>query len=131
MAESLVGEVAAWLGTPVAAGLTSAERVVLFIIAERANKETRDFWVHTADRRDDGTTITAAETIAMRAGVTLDGLTKILRKLADRGLEVRVQRGARADGTPVFAVRGRATDYRLPELPPSFELPARPSGQSG
>lgn len=129
MAESLVGEVASWLATPAARDLTAAERLVLLIIAERAHKHSRRFWVHRGDVRDDGTAITPTETIAMRVGVTTDGLTKILRRLSDRGLEVRVPRGVRKNGAPIFAVRGRATDYQVPELPASIELPASPYGQ--
>ncbi|MEU7855200.1 hypothetical protein [Nonomuraea sp. NPDC049141] len=129
MAESLVGEVASWLATPAARDLTAAERLVLMVIAERAHKQTRRFWVHKGDVRDDGTAITPTETIAMRVGVTTDGLTKILRRLSDRGLEVRVPRGVRKNGAPVFAVRGRATDYHVPDLPASVELPASQYGQ--
>ncbi|MFG2076942.1 hypothetical protein [Nonomuraea maritima] len=128
MSARLVGEVAAWLATPAAKELTAAERLVLLIIAERTWKDTRRFRVHAIDKWDDGTSITATETIAMRAGVTVDGLTKVLRRLAEHGVEVRVPIGKRRDGSPVFAVRGRATDYRIPELPASVELPARPSG---
>ncbi|MEU1883513.1 hypothetical protein ABZ470_39920 [Streptosporangium sp. NPDC020072] len=130
MAESLVGLACAWFGTPAARDLTETERLVLVIIAERAHKTTRTFWVHRGDRHEDGTPMTPSETIALRAGLTADGLTKVLRRLAKRGLEVRIPRGTRKDGTPIFAVRGRATDYRLPELPASVRLPARPSGQS-
>lgn len=125
MAESLVGEVAAWLGTPAAEGLTQAERLVLLIIAERADKRTRRFWRHRIDE------LTPTELIASRVGVSADSLTKVLRRLAARGLEVRVPIGMNGKGQPVFAVRGRATDYVVPVLPASVELPPSPSERGG
>ncbi|MEU8195266.1 hypothetical protein AB0C10_15945 [Microbispora amethystogenes] len=128
MAESLVGEVAAWLGTPAAQGMTAAERLVLFIIAERCHKKTRRMWWHHGD----GVSLT--ELIAARSGLEVDSLTKVFRRLAARGLEVRVPIGTNSKGQPIFAVRGRSSDYALPPLPASVELPpprkpGPPSGQ--
>ncbi|QFY09612.1 hypothetical protein GBF35_25800 [Nonomuraea phyllanthi] len=130
MAESLVGEVCAWLDTPAAQGMTTAERLTLLIIAERSNKKTRQMWAY----KGDGKTLT--DVIAARVGVEADSLTKVFRRLAARGLEVRVPIGVNGKGQPVFAVRGRASDYVLPELPASVELPpprrpkpGSPSGQ--
>ncbi|WP_433235420.1 hypothetical protein ACQPYK_25310 [Streptosporangium sp. CA-135522] len=117
MAESLLGEVCAWLETPAAQGVTTAERLVLLIIAERCNKTTRQMWAY----KGDGKTLT--EVIAARAGLEVDSLTKVFRRLAGRGLEVRVPIATNSRGQPVFAVRGRASDYILPDLPASVELP--------
>ncbi|MDP9843295.1 hypothetical protein [Streptosporangium lutulentum] len=123
MAESLVGEVCAWLETPAAEGLTGAERLVLLIIAERCNKTTRKMWAY----KGDGKTLT--DVIAARVGVEVDSLTKVFRRLALRGLEVRVPIATNSRGQPVFAVRGRSSDYILPFLPASYELP--PPGKTG
>ena len=125
MAESLVGEVCAWLESPAAQGMTTAERLVLVVIAERCNKKTRQMWAY----KGDGKTLT--EVIAARVGVEVDSLTKVFRRLAARGLEVRVPIGVNSKGEPVFAVRGRASDYVLPELPASVELPPAPSSRKG
>lgn len=121
MAESLVGEVCAWLDTPAAKGMTTAERLVLVVVAERSNKLTRQMWAY----KGDGKTLT--DVIAGRVGVEPDSLTKVFRRLAARGLEVRVPIAENSKGEPVFAVRGHASDYVLPELPASVALPpARP-----
>lgn len=126
MAESLVGEVAAWLGTPVAKDVTIAERVVLMLIAERCDKKTRRMLWHRGDRREDGTKITLTETLCERSGLKPRGLNEVFQRLAARGIEVRVEIDVDSLGRPVFARRGHAVDYHLPRLPASVELPAAP-----
>ncbi|MFI6485202.1 hypothetical protein ACIBH1_45340 [Nonomuraea sp. NPDC050663] len=105
--------------------MTQAERVVLFIIAERSKKETRRMLWHRGDRDDDGKKITLTETICLRAGLGPRGLNEVLQRLAARGLEVRIAIGTDASGRVVFARRGHAVDYRLPELPASVQMPPR------
>ncbi len=117
MSARLVGEVANWLTTPAAAPLTPAERLVLVLIAERANEQTREMWRHKAD------TETLAERLARCTGLSSDALGDALRRLAARGLECRVAIGTDKRGRTVFATRGRATSFRLPELPASVSLP--------
>jgi hypothetical protein len=117
MSGRLVGEVAEWLCTPAAAGLTAAERVVLLVIAERANEKTREMWRHRAD------TVTLAERLRLATGMGEASLSKVFKKLADRGLEVRVPLGVTENGRTVFSCRGRATRFHLPLLPASVELP--------
>lgn len=126
MAESLVGEVAAWLGTPAAQGMPASDRLVLMIIAERAHKGSRRMLWHRGDRRDDGTKITLTETLQIRTGLGKRGLSEALQRLAARGIEVRVQIDTDKSGRPVFARRGHAVDYHLPPLPASVELPPAP-----
>ncbi|MFF0770945.1 hypothetical protein ACFYUK_18820 [Nonomuraea wenchangensis] len=126
MAESLVGEVAAWLGTPAAQGMPASDRLVLMIIAERSNKTSRRMLWHRGDRRDDGTKITLTETLQIRTGLGARGLGDALQRLAARGIEVRVQIDTDSLGRPVFARRGHAVDYHLPPLPASVELPPAP-----
>ena len=118
MSGRLVGEVVEWLLTPAAKslGLTSAERTVLLVIADRANDVTREMWRFRADA------ISLDERIAIAVG-TPKGLQKVLWRLASRGLEVRIQIAQGDDGRPVFASRGRAMRFRLPELPASVALP--------
>jgi hypothetical protein len=118
MSGRLVGEVVEWLLTPAAQSLTSAERAVLLVIAERANDETREMWRYRADA------ISLDERIAIAVG-TPKGLQKVLWRLADRGLEVRIQIAWGKDARPVFAARGRAMRFRLPEFPASVTLPER------
>lgn len=117
MSGRLVGEVAEWLRTPAAGGLTVAERMVLVTIAERANEKTRMMWRH---RSDD---VSLSERIREVVGVSRQNLTKVFNRLAERGLEVRVQVGTTDAGKPVFAHKGHATDFRLPDLPASVRLP--------
>jgi hypothetical protein len=120
MSGRLVGEVVEWLRTPAAVGLTVAERAVLLVIAERANeKDNRKMWWH---RGDD---CTLFELICEVTGMDRSGLTKVLKKLAAHGVEVRVQIGTTKAGGPVFAHRGVAMRFRLPALPASVTLPER------
>jgi hypothetical protein len=117
MSGRLVGEVVEWLRTPAAADLTAAERVVLLVIAERSSEATRGMWRHKVDD------VSLSERIREATGVSRQNLTKVFNRLAERGLEVRVQVGARDSGKPVFAHKGHATDFRLPDLPASVQLP--------
>ncbi|MEV4749032.1 hypothetical protein AB0K21_21860 [Streptosporangium sp. NPDC049248] len=126
MAESLVGEVAAWLRTPAAQGMPASDRLVLMIIAERAHKVSRKMLWHRGDRRDDGTKITLTETLQLGTGLGARGLGDALKRLADRGIEVRMQIDTDSLGRPVFARRGHAVDYHVPLLPASVELPPAP-----
>lgn len=119
MSGRLVGEVAEWLCTPASDGLTVAERAVLLTIAERSNEKNREMWRHRGD------TLTLFERICKVTGMDRSGLTKALRRLAAHGVEVRVQIGTTKAGAPVFAHRGTAMRFHLPELPASVQLPER------
>ncbi|SEU46463.1 hypothetical protein [Nonomuraea wenchangensis] len=126
MGVRLVGEVAAWLESPAAAELTQSERLVLLLIAERAKDTTRRMLSFRGDRRDDGTKITLTELLQARTGLTERGLSDTVQRLSKRGLEVRVPVGKDKNGVIMFARRGHATDYILPELPASVSLPEPP-----
>lgn len=117
MSGRLVGEVVGWLQTEPAAGLTLAERTILLVVAERSHEVTREMWRH---RIDD---VTLYERIRAATGLGKDGLTKAFGRLAARGLEVRVPIGEGEDGRPVYARRGVAMKFRLPELPAVVALP--------
>lgn len=124
MSGRLVGEVVGWLRTPAARALTVSERTVLLVIAERAHETTREMWGYKLDG------VTQFEFLCEVLGIAPSGLTEILKKLASReidgrkgALEVRVELGKTKAGKPVFAYRGRAMKFRLPELPASVALP--------
>ena len=119
MSGRLVGEVVEWLRTPAAAGLTMAERIVLLVIAERSNDETREMWRFKADD------VNLAERIQSAAGIDATGLRHALQRLKKRGLEVRVPLKHGKDGRAVYAFKGYAMQFRLPAFPASVELPQR------
>ncbi|WP_407566846.1 hypothetical protein [Polymorphospora sp. A560] len=89
------------------ADLTSGERLVLVIIAERANEATR------VAKQSKAWTV---DTIASRAGVSRDGLRKIFQRLAKNNCEVRQQLGTDSKGRPVFAYEGTAMTFEVPQL---------------
>jgi hypothetical protein len=105
MAIDLINEV---LENPL--DLTFQERVLLVILAEQANKETRECWP-------------GWQLIAKRMGWShhADGgrtaVHRAMANLAKRGVKVRVARGTDANGEPVYAAfSGRRIEYRLPDL---------------
>jgi hypothetical protein len=117
MSGRLVGEVVEWLRTPAADGLTQAERVVLFVVADRANEQDRVMWRHRTD------TESLHERIRGALGVDAKSLGNIFGRLAKRGLEVRIPTGTDKRGKPTFANNGHNTRFRLPEFPASVSLP--------
>jgi hypothetical protein len=97
------------------ADLTSAEVVVLLVLAENANDTTRKAWP-------------GLETLLRRARLSPTGLRTVFQRLAGRGLEVRVPIGHDKAGRPVYAARGRQTVYRIPLFAPEGDVPTSPSG---
>ena len=89
---------------------TSGERLVALIIADDANDETRASWISNAQ-------------LCQETGLTPESLSKVLKRLAARGYEMRVAHGRGKDGRLVFATRGHATDYTVPILSPRPESP--------
>jgi hypothetical protein len=87
--------------------LTSGERLVLVVIAEWANDNTREA------RQTHGWNL---ETICRRAGIKRSGLKSVLQGLAKKGLEVRVPVKVK-DGKPVYAYEGTALTFRVPLMP--------------
>ncbi|HEY9367539.1 hypothetical protein [Streptomyces sp.] len=116
----LVGEVVEWLLTPVAADLTLAERTALLVIAERSNEDTREMWRHRGDEE------TLFERIQHALGVDKTGLSRVLQRLRARGLEVRIPIKVGKDGREIFAHKGLAMRFRVPEFPASISLPSAP-----
>jgi hypothetical protein len=102
----LSGEVVRFLASPAGQELTPPERLVLMLIAERANEATRQAWQGGQD----------AWSLAPLVGVSDRRLQEILARLAKRGLEVRVERGKDALGRPVYATWNVQTTYLLPHV---------------
>lgn len=104
MAIKLIAEVISYLKRD--NDLKPAERLVLLLIAERANEQSREAWSGGADDWQ----------LGQLARLSPTGLRDVLQRLAQRGLEVRMALGKDAKGRPVFAVWNRQTTYRLPIL---------------
>jgi hypothetical protein len=88
--------------------LTSGERMVLTVIAEWANDNTREArqsrqW--TLDR------------VAYRAGLKRSGLKAVFQGLARKGCEVRLPIGETKAGEPIYAFEGTAMTFRIPHFP--------------
>jgi hypothetical protein len=124
VAGQLFGDVIEWLRTPAAKDLSPKARIVLLTVADRVmDTRTRRM------RRFKGDDTTLHERLCQVADVSPEGLKKIFQELAARDLEVRVQ--IRKDGEPLFdkagrpvyACRGHAMDFRLPDLPAFAQLP--------
>ncbi|MGK5681642.1 helix-turn-helix domain-containing protein [Actinoplanes sp. URMC 104] len=91
-----------------AADWTQSERLLALVIAEQANDKTRVCYPGMA-------------LIVHRLGVADEkSVSRVLRRLSDRGYELRVPLSHK-DGRPVFAARGRQSVYRLPQLCPQGE----------
>lgn len=101
MAYQLVGEVLRFAPP----GLPQGERSILIAIAEEARVGSR---TAVFDRAE----------LAQRTGLTAAGLRAALRRLRDRGVDVRVPLPGRTarDGRPVYAVAGTCTTYQLPPM---------------
>jgi hypothetical protein len=82
---------------------TPAERVVAWVIADDASDATRASWI-------------PHELLRARTGLSATGLRGALQRLASRGYEFRVIHGYGSDGRPVFATRGHAVDYVIPDV---------------
>lgn len=106
--------------------LNSTERMLLVVIAESCNKDSRTTWYR--DGWDE------AE-LCRRVGIAQRSLSRVLTGLSKKGVEVRVPHKHAADGTPLFAFRGRQVTYRLPRFAPiesyadSRTNPATPEGK--
>lgn len=86
------------------ADLTTAERLVLLVLAANARDETRECWPGT-------------DWLTHVTGISDSGVRYAIGRLAARGYEVRVPISKTKAGKPIFAVRGRRTTYRLPVFP--------------
>lgn len=117
MSARLIGDLIEWRRTPKGSELTQAEFAVLVTIADRVLDEKTRLM-----RRFKGDDCELHERLCQVAGVDQGSLKKVLQKLAARGLEVRVEIKKDVLGRPVYACKGRAMDFRFPELPASVSL---------
>ncbi|WP_141576170.1 hypothetical protein [Actinomadura sp. WMMA1423] len=112
MSGKLVGDVIEWRRTPAGAELSDKEFAVLLTIADRVlDERARDM------RRFKNDDCDLYDRLCQVAKVSPQGLKKILQRLAERGLDVRVVWKRDKNGDPVYAAKGHAMDFRLPELP--------------
>ncbi|MGV9744618.1 helix-turn-helix domain-containing protein [Rhodococcus zopfii] len=93
--------------------LAPTERLVLIALAEWADAADRTCWRTSAE-------------LALRVGISEEGVRKSIRKLAACGIDPRVPIAFQSDGTPVFAYRGRSTTFRIPFLTAAQRPPQRP-----
>jgi len=87
------------------AELDPTARAVLAVIADDANERTRISRI-------------PMDLLMHRSGVaTRDALKKVFQRLARAGYEIRIPVGTDTLGRPIYAMRGRATQYRIPVFP--------------
>ena len=86
------------------AELDPTARAVLAVIADDANEQTRISRI-------------PIDLLMHRSGVTRDALKKVFQRLARAGYEIRIPVGTDTLGRPIYAMRGRATQYRIPVFP--------------
>ncbi|NKR30674.1 hypothetical protein GS935_20235 [Rhodococcus hoagii] len=103
-----------WLGP--------SERLILLALAEWADASDRTCWRTSAE-------------LAARVGISEEGVRKSIRRLAAAGIDPRLPVAHKADGSPVFAYRGRATTFQIPYLtkavkPSKAGTPVPPSESS-
>lgn len=82
------------------------ERLVALMIADDASDTTRLSFL-------------PVEELARRTGLSLQGVSKALKRLSSRGYEFRIAITTDKAGRPVFACRGKRTNFKVPELPES------------
>src|SRR5690554_2271614 len=86
------------------AELDPTARAVLAVIADDANERTRISRI-------------PMDLLMHRSGVGRDALKKVFQRLSRAGYEIRIPVGTDALGRPIYAMRGRATQYRIPVFP--------------
>ena len=87
------------------AELDPTARAVLAVIADDANERTSSSRI-------------PIDLLMHRIGVTTrDALKKVFQRIARAGYEIRIPVGTDTLGRPIYAMRGRATQYRIPVFP--------------
>src|SRR5690554_1312389 len=86
------------------AELDPTARAVLAVIADDANERTRISRI-------------PMDLLMHRSGVGRDALKKVFQRLARAGYEIRIPVGTDTLGRPIYAMRRRATQYRIPVFP--------------
>lgn len=83
--------------------LKAPERLVLVAIAEWCDAESRMCW-------------RLNEELCLRVNMSASGLRAVFARLAAVGADPRVPIAFAADGSPVYAYKGRSTTFRLPYM---------------
>jgi hypothetical protein len=82
---------------------TPAERLTGLEIAEFGNEASR-------------ISLIPRVLLMHRTGLSDRGLRDVLQRLSERGLEFRIEHGKDRNGRPVYAVKDREIEYRVPEV---------------
>ena len=82
---------------------TPAERLAGLEIAEFASERTR-------------ISLIPRVLLMHRTGLSDRGLRDVLQRLSERGLEFRIEHGKDRNGRPVYAVKDREIEYRVPAV---------------
>ena len=90
---------------------SSSELVVAWVIADDANDDTRISWI-------------PLQLLCARTRLAASSVRAALAKLAGRGYEFRVIHGYDRTGRPVFATKGHAVDYLVPDIIKGARIPA-------
>ena len=90
---------------------SSSELVVALIIADDANDATRYSWI-------------PLQLLCQRTRLKASSVRGVLAKMASSGFEFRVVHGYGKDGRPVFAAKGHAVDYVVPDMVKGAEVTA-------
>src|SRR5258707_11328042 len=83
--------------------LSPGELVVAWVIADDARDATRVSWISNAE-------------LCRRSRMKPSGVRAALGRRAARRFEFRAIHGYRKDGRPVFAAKGHAADYLVPDM---------------
>jgi hypothetical protein len=82
---------------------SASELVVAWVIADDANDDTRRSWI-------------ALKLLCHYSRLAPSSVRAALAKLGAGGYEFRVVHGYGSDGRPVFATKGHAVDYLVPDM---------------
>jgi hypothetical protein len=119
MGYALRREVRAYLADPRsfvdARSATSLERFIAMEIASEADDITRKCQRYDKRLRRWVPTVTV-ELLAEWADTTENSVSERLRCLAGRGMDFRRELGKDKNGSPVYAYKGRATEFWVPHL---------------
>lgn len=85
------------------ADLDAGELALLLILADEANDDTRECFP-------------GADELCAHMRMSWDGISRILKRLAERGLDVRVPVGKDSRGRVVYAYKGTRTTYKIPRF---------------
>ena len=119
MGDRLMGDVIEWTMTPAAKDIGDKELIVLLAIADRTLKRGELMRRYQRDDCD------LYDRLCRITGLNRAGLRELLKRMARRGFEVRVVFRYDRNGEPVYACKGHAMEFLLPDLPAVVGLAGR------